>query len=171
MGVEPLLMLVGDVAPTSWPPYVTVAFYDQSFAAGSRVGLALDLVSLLQFKMEMSKFCGLAVVLFVLKLPRATVGDIVALYTSDLAFGWLLTKVVPSSWLRCQAFSSGAWFPHTPRYSGLSSEVSWRQLQGLGVLGGIGFTVSLFITRLAFNDPVLIDLSEIGIFAASIVAA
>ncbi len=53
MGVETLLMLVGDVAPTSWPPYVTVAaFYGESFAAGSRVGLALDLVSLLQFKMD-----------------------------------------------------------------------------------------------------------------------
>lgn len=25
MGVQTLLMLVGDVAPTSWPPYVTVA--------------------------------------------------------------------------------------------------------------------------------------------------
>ena len=45
------------------------------------------------------------------------------------------------------------------------------QVQGLGVLGGIGFTASLFITGLAFNDPALIDLSKIGIFAASIVVA
>ena len=45
------------------------------------------------------------------------------------------------------------------------------QVQGLGVLGGIGFTVSLFITGLAFNDLALIDLSKIGIFAASIVVA
>ena len=50
-------------------------------------------------------------------------------------------------------------------------ETSWSQVQGLGVLGGIGFTVSLFITGLAFNDPALIDLSKVGIFAASIVVA
>ena len=41
---------------------------------------------------------------------------------------------------------------------------------GLAVLGGIGFTVSLFITGLAFNDPYLSDLSKIGIFVGSIVA-
>ena len=44
--------------------------------------------------MEMSKVCGLAGMLFVLKLPRATVDDIMVLYTSDLGFGWLLTRVV-----------------------------------------------------------------------------
>lgn len=38
----------------------------------------------------------------------------------------------------------------------------WGQILGLGVLGAIGFTVSLFITGLAFNDPVLSDLSKIG---------
>ena len=43
--------------------------------------------------------------LFVLKLPRVTVDDIMVLYTSDLAFGWLLTRWLPSSWLRCQSFS------------------------------------------------------------------
>ena len=50
------------------------------------------------------------------------------------------------------------------------AETSWSQIQGPGVLGGIEFTVSLFITGLAFNDQVLIDLSKVGIFAASIVA-
>lgn len=70
MGVQTLFMLVGDVAPTSWPPYVTVAAsHGESFAAGSRAGLALDLASLLQFMMEMSKVCGLVEILFALKLP------------------------------------------------------------------------------------------------------
>ena len=70
MGVETLLVLVGDVAPTSWPPYVTVAaFYGESFAAGSRIGLALDLASLLQLMMEMPKICGLAGMLFCTQPP------------------------------------------------------------------------------------------------------
>jgi NhaA family Na+:H+ antiporter len=47
-----------------------------------------------------------------------------------------------------------------------------RQLVGLSMLAGIGFTVSLFITGLAgFDDPSLVDQAKIGILAASAVAA
>jgi NhaA family Na+:H+ antiporter len=52
----------------------------------------------------------------------------------------------------------------------LPMATTWSQIAGLAVLGGIGFTVSLFITGLAFQDPVLTDLSKIGIFVGSIVA-
>ncbi|NIN13143.1 MAG: sodium:proton antiporter, partial [Gemmatimonadales bacterium] len=52
----------------------------------------------------------------------------------------------------------------------LPNGTTWGHIVGLAVLGGIGFTVSLFITRLAFMDPVLRDLSKIGIFAGSIAA-
>ena len=45
-----------------------------------------------------------------------------------------------------------------------------RHLLGVGLLAGIGFTVALFITGLAFNDPSLIADAKIGVFAASIVA-
>ncbi|MCP3855764.1 MAG: Na+/H+ antiporter NhaA [Actinomycetia bacterium] len=47
-----------------------------------------------------------------------------------------------------------------------------RQLLGLSMLAGIGFTVSLFITGLAgFDDPSLVDQAKIGILAASALAA
>ncbi|MCP5028551.1 MAG: Na+/H+ antiporter NhaA [Actinomycetia bacterium] len=47
-----------------------------------------------------------------------------------------------------------------------------RQLLGLSMLAGIGFTVSLFIAGLAgFDDPSLVDQAKIGILAASAVAA
>jgi len=42
---------------------------------------------------------------------------------------------------------------------------------GIGLIAGIGFTMSLFITGLAFSDPVNIQLSKIAILAASAVAA
>lgn len=45
------------------------------------------------------------------------------------------------------------------------------QLWGVAALGGIGFTVSLFITELAFTDQTLIDGAKVGIFLGSIVSA
>jgi len=42
-------------------------------------------------------------------------------------------------------------------------------LIGLGLLGSIGFTMSLFITSLAFKDPLFLTQAKIGIFTASIV--
>jgi Na+:H+ antiporter, NhaA family len=44
-----------------------------------------------------------------------------------------------------------------------------RHLIGLGLLASIGFTMSLFITSLAFTDPLYLTQAKIGIFAASIV--
>ena len=42
------------------------------------------------------------------------------------------------------------------------------QVWGVGALGGIGFTVSLFITDLAFSQSLLIDEAKVGIFLGSI---
>jgi Na+:H+ antiporter, NhaA family len=48
--------------------------------------------------------------------------------------------------------------------------VDWRHLVGVGLLAGIGFTVSLFITGLAFEDLELVSEAKIGILGASVVA-
>jgi NhaA family Na+:H+ antiporter len=47
---------------------------------------------------------------------------------------------------------------------------SWRQLCGAGALGGIGFTMSLFIAGVAFTDPANYAAAKIAIFLASLVA-
>lgn len=55
--------------------------------------------------------------------------------------------------------------------SRLPADLGWRQVIGLGLLGGIGFTMSIFITNLAFGDQdALVESSKIAIMAASMVA-
>jgi NhaA family Na+:H+ antiporter len=49
--------------------------------------------------------------------------------------------------------------------------LSWRHIYGAGWLAGIGFTMSLFISDLAFPDSgQLVDAAKLGILAASLVA-
>lgn len=47
---------------------------------------------------------------------------------------------------------------------------SWTHVVGLSAIAGIGFTVSLFVTNLAFSDPLLTDFAKVGIFAGSLIA-
>ena len=48
--------------------------------------------------------------------------------------------------------------------------VSWRHLYGVGILGGIGFTMSLFISNLAFTDGALGSEAKIGILVGSLIS-
>lgn len=55
--------------------------------------------------------------------------------------------------------------------SRLPPDVSWRHLVGAGLLGGIGFTMSIFITNLAFaGDATVINGSKMAILLASVTA-
>ena len=47
---------------------------------------------------------------------------------------------------------------------------TWRQLCGAGALGGIGFTMSLFIASVAFPEPTAYAAAKIAIFLASLIA-
>ncbi len=52
----------------------------------------------------------------------------------------------------------------------MPTEVRWPHLLGAGILGGIGFTMSIFISELGFSSPTMIDEAKIGIFIASFIA-
>ncbi len=53
----------------------------------------------------------------------------------------------------------------------LPAGVGWGSVIGVAALGGIGFTVSLFITELAFADRTLSDAAKVGVLAGSTLAA
>lgn len=56
-------------------------------------------------------------------------------------------------------------------WSSLPAGVSWKHLAGAGTLGGIGFTMSIFITLLAFEDPAYVTQSKMAILVSSLVAS
>ena len=62
------------------------------------------------------------------------------------------------------------WLAVRLRLADLPAGVTWPHLLGVALLAGIGFTVSLFISGLAFERAELVDEAKIGVFAASIVA-
>lgn len=48
--------------------------------------------------------------------------------------------------------------------------IAWRHVVGVGLLGGIGFTISLFVAELAFTDRAIADAARVGILFGSITA-
>ena len=48
--------------------------------------------------------------------------------------------------------------------------VGWQSVLGIGVLAGIGFTIALFVTDLAYDDVALVAEAKVGILAASVLS-
>ena len=91
---------------------------------------------------------------------------LVAAATSPVAQGIVaglivgkLTGILGASWL---AVKMGV--------ATLPEGVRWSHIAGVSLLAGIGFTVSLFITELAFSDPEVINAAKVGILIASAAA-
>lgn len=63
------------------------------------------------------------------------------------------------------------WILKRLKIGSLSPLMTWRRVAGLGFLGSIGFTMSMFVTTLAFAEPECHVQAKVGIFAASILGA
>jgi NhaA family Na+:H+ antiporter len=80
-----------------------------------------------------------------------------------IALGLILGKPLGVVLMSLVAVKSGV--------SALPAGVTWSQMIGAGLLGGIGFTMSIFITNLAFADTALfINSSKLAVLLASLVA-
>jgi NhaA family Na+:H+ antiporter len=66
---------------------------------------------------------------------------------------------------------AGAWGASALGLTSKPDVYSWRQLMGAGALGGIGFTMSLFIAAQAFTDAADFNAAKVAIFAASLIAS
>ena len=63
-----------------------------------------------------------------------------------------------------------AWLAVKGGISELPEGIRWRHVYGAGWLAGIGFTMSLFISDLAFSDGSLVEAAKLGILVASLIA-
>jgi NhaA family Na+:H+ antiporter len=88
------------------------------------------------------------------------------LVTSRVAWGILLGLVV-GKMLGILGFSklSVRW-----RLAQLPNGVTWRQIGGVGMLAGIGFTVSIFISSLAFDSDLYLAEAKTAVLAASVIS-
>lgn len=64
-----------------------------------------------------------------------------------------------------------AWLVVRAGFGHLPAGVSWPAILGAGLLGGIGFTMSLFVAALAFGEGGLGEQAKLGVFTASVLAA
>jgi len=90
---------------------------------------------------------------------RATVTHPVAL---GVALGLFVGKPI--------GITGAAWLGTKWKLALAPAGVSWMQILGASWLCGIGFTMSLFVSGLAFGEGTLLDMSKIGILAASALA-
>ena len=88
------------------------------------------------------------------------------LLTSTVAIGVLLGLVLGKP----LGITFASWVAVRSGLASLPVGVSWRMLHGIAWLGGIGFTMSLFIAGLAFGgEPTLLTASKLAILLASVV--
>jgi NhaA family Na+:H+ antiporter len=105
--------------------------------------------------------------LFALANAGVALGDdLMAMLKSPLALGIIVGLVVGKP----LGISLLSWLAVKSGRGALPAGVTWTQVAGAGCLAGIGFTMSLFISDLAFDDPALISTAKVGILAASVVS-
>ncbi|MCW2678024.1 MAG: Na+/H+ antiporter NhaA [Modestobacter sp.] len=86
---------------------------------------------------------------------------------SPVTLGVLLGLVVGNA----VGITAGTFVALRTGWGVLPGGVRWSHLMAGATLAGIGFTISLFITDLAFDDPLLREQAKIGILAGSLIAA
>jgi NhaA family Na+:H+ antiporter len=78
-----------------------------------------------------------------------TLGLVVGKFLGICSFTWVMIKL---------------------KFGVLPANSTWKQIAGVALLGGVGFTMSLFISGLAFDDQTHIEQAKYGILIASLIA-
>ena len=98
--------------------------------------------------------------------PAATAENLRDLTGDEVLLGVLLGLVVGKP----LGILGATWIGVRLRLGSLPTDTRWPHMVGVGVTAGIGFTVALFITSLAFADPALTSSAKTGVLLASLLA-
>lgn len=78
-----------------------------------------------------------------------SLGLVIGKFVGVLGFTWLMVKM---------------------KWAALPYRADWRHITGIALLAGVGFTMSLFISGLAFDNATMVNEAKYGILLASLVA-
>lgn len=96
-------------------------------------------------------------------LGADAVPSLMSLNSLGIFFGLVLGKPVGITLFAGAAVALG--------WCVLPTGIRWKQMIGVGCLGGIGFTMSIFVSLLAFDDPHIIEHAKTAILFSSTIAA
>jgi len=80
--------------------------------------------------------------------------------TLGIVLGLMLGKPI--------GITGATYLAHRLGWAKKPNAISWRHVFGAGVLGGVGFTMSIFITQLSFTDPATISMAKLFILCSSL---
>jgi NhaA family Na+:H+ antiporter len=86
--------------------------------------------------------------------------------TTPLALGILFGLIVGKQ----AGITLFAWISVKAGLAELPLSVTWKHIYGIGWLGGIGFTMSLFIANLAFSNELFLGISKTAVLMSSFIA-
>jgi len=93
-------------------------------------------------------------------------GDFSAAMADRVAIGVAAGLVIG----KLAGISLFSWIAVRSGLSALPPDVSWKDIHAAAMVAGIGFTMSLFISHLAFGESALIDVAKTAVLSASIVS-
>lgn len=93
-------------------------------------------------------------------------GDLLSMLSSDVVLGVFFGLVVGKP-VGIMLFS---WLCVKLKIAKLPENVTWKHMLGASVLGGVGFTMAIFVANLAYSEPALVTEAKLAILLASLVA-
>lgn len=93
-------------------------------------------------------------------------GNVAGAFLQPVPLGILLGLVLGKP----LGITLACWLAVRTRAASLPPGITWGHIRAASWLGGIGFTMSLFVAGLAFNEDSLLKMAKLGILSASLIA-
>lgn len=110
---------------------------------------------------------NVAVPFFALAAAGVSLSSVGGLFVEPVAIGVFLGLVAGKP----LGVLLGAWTVTRVTHATLSPDITWRDVVGVAVLAGVGFTVSLLVAELSFADQRLAELAKTAVLVSSLCAA